>query len=333
MSEINVQENVQINDQNTQPDTQISIRKPKRKKKNKLRVSFGDRVISFITYFVYSIFAFVCVYPFYYIFINSISANDLSDKGKVLFWPMKIHFTNYVNVLKIPDLFNALKVSVARTVVGTLLTVLFAAFLGYMFTKETMWGRKFWYRFVVVTMYFNAGIIPWFITMMNLGLTNNFWGYIWPVVVQPFYIVLCKTFVESTPKELQEAAEIDGAGTLTIFFRVMIPVIKPILATIAIFAAVAQWNSFQDTLLLMTDNKLFTLQFVLYQYINQASSLRGLINNSSGTVDIAASLAKAQTATSVRMTVTVLVVTPIIMVYPIFQRFFVKGIMIGAVKG
>ncbi len=333
MSEINVQENAQINAQNTQPETQIKMQKPKRKKKNKLRVSFGDRVISFITYVVYSIFAFVCVYPFYYIFINSISANDLSDKGKVLFWPMKIHFTNYVNVLKIPDLFNAMKVSVARTVVGTALTVLFAAFLGYMFTKETMWGRKFWYRFVVVTMYFNAGIIPWFITMMNLGLTNNFWGYIWPVVVQPFYIVLCKTFVESTPKELQEAAEIDGAGTLTIFFRIMIPVIKPILATIAIFAAVAQWNSFQDTLLLMTDNKLFTLQFVLYQYINQASSLRGLINNSSGTVDIAASLAKAQTATSVRMTVTVLVVTPIIMVYPIFQRFFVKGIMIGAVKG
>lgn len=303
------------------------------KKKHKLHVSLGDRIISFITYVVYSIFSFVCVYPFYYIFINSISANDLSDKGKVLFWPLKIHFTNYINVLKIPDLFNALQVSVARTVVGTILTVLFAAFLGYMFTKETMWGRKFWYRFVVVTMYFNAGIIPWFITMMNLGLTNNFWGYIWPVVVQPFYIVLCKTFVENTPKELQEAAEIDGAGTLTIFFRIMIPVIKPILATIAIFAAVAQWNSFQDTLLLVTDNKLYTLQFVLYQYINQASSLKGMINNSSGTVDIAASLAKAQTATSVRMTVTILVVTPIILVYPIFQRFFVKGIMIGAVKG
>lgn len=301
--------------------------------KRKLRVSFGDRIISVITYLVYSIFAFLCVYPFYYIFINSISANDLSDKGKVLFWPLNVHFTNYVNVLKIPDLFNALQISVARTVVGTLLTVLFAAFLGYMFSKETMWGRKFWYRFVVITMYFNAGIIPWFITMMNLKLTNNFWGYIWPVVVQPFYIVLCKTFVESIPKELQEAAEIDGAGTLTIFFRVMIPVIKPILATIAIFAAVAQWNSFQDTLLLVTDNKLYTLQFVLYQYINQANSLKGLINNSSGTVDLAASLAKAQTATSVRMTVTILVVTPIILVYPLFQRFFVKGIMIGAVKG
>jgi ABC-type glycerol-3-phosphate transport system permease component len=302
-------------------------------KKHKMHVGILDRLISMITYAVYSTFAFVCVYPFYYIFINSISANNLSERGKVLFWPLEIHFTNYINVLKIPDLFNALKVSIGRTVVGTALTVLFSAFLGYMFTRDTLWGRKFWYRFVVITMYFNAGIIPWFITMMNLRLTNNFWGYIWPVVVQPFYIVLCKTFVESTPKELQEAAEIDGAGTLIIFFKVMIPVIKPILATIAIFAAVAQWNSFQDTLLLVTDNRLYTLQFVLYQYINQANSLRGLINNASGTVDIAASLAKAQTATSIRMTVTVLVVTPIILVYPIFQRFFVRGIMIGAVKG
>lgn len=300
-----------------------------KKRKNKMKVGIVDRIINFITYMVYSFFAFVCVYPFYYIFINSISANNLSEKGKVLFWPKQVHLTNYINVLKIPTLFDALKVSLARTIVGTVLTVLFSAFLGYMFTRETMWGRKFWYRFVVVTMYFNAGIIPWFITMMNLGLTNNFWGYIWPVVVQPFYVVLCKTYVESTPIELQEAAEIDGAGTLTIFFRIMLPVIKPILATIAIFAAVAQWNSFQDTLLLMTDSKLYTLQFVLYQYINQANSLRGMINNASGTVDIAASLARAQTATSIRMTVTIIVVTPIILVYPMFQRFFVKGIMIG----
>lgn len=298
-----------------------------------MKFSIGDRIISVVTYLIYAVFSFLCVYPFYYILINSISANDLSDKGKVLFLPQGIHFSNYANVLKIPDLFNALKVSVERTVIGTVLTVLFAAFLGYMFTRETLWHRKFWYRFVIATMYFNAGIIPWYITMKNLGLTNNFWGYIWPVVVQPFYIVLCKTFVESTPKELQDAAQIDGAGTLRIFFRVMLPIIKPILATIAIFAAVAQWNSFQDTLLLVTDNKLFTLQFVLYQYINQASSLKGLINNASGTVNIAASLAKAQTATSIRMTVTILVVTPIILVYPIFQRFFVKGIMIGAVKG
>ncbi len=302
-------------------------------KRHKMKTSVGDKVISVVTYLVYSLFAFVCVYPFYYIFINTLSANNLSERGKVVFWIKGFHISNYISVLKIPDLFQAMRVSVARTVIGTALTVIIAAFLGYMFTRESLWKRKLWYRFVVATMYFNAGIIPWYLTMRNLHLTNNFWGYIFPVAVTPFYIVLCKTFVEAVPKELQDAAEIDGAGTLKIFFRIMIPVIKPILATIAIFAAVAQWNAFQDTLLLVTDSKLYTLQFTLYQYINQASSLKALVNSSTSSVNLAASLASAQTATSIRMTVTIVVVTPIILIYPIFQRFFVKGIMIGAVKG
>jgi ABC-type glycerol-3-phosphate transport system permease component len=153
------------------------------------------------------------------------------------------------------------------------------------------------------------------------------------MMIQPFYIILCKTFCESIPKELEDAADIDGAGTLTIFFRIMLPVIKPILATIAVFAAVNQWNSFQDTLLLVTDTKLYTLQYVLYQYINQASSLKALVSNSTSATQLAASLAHATTATSIRMTVTIVVVVPVILVYPFFQRFFTKGIMIGAVKG
>lgn len=297
------------------------------------RTSIEDVIINGITYIVYTFFAFVCVYPFYYILINSVSANDMSERGKVLLVPLGFHLKNYAQVMKINGLVSAFKISILRTVIGTLLTVIVAAFLGYMFTKETLWKRKLWYRFVVATMYFNAGIIPWFITMRNLHLTNNFWCYIFPVAVQPFYIVLCKTFVESVPKELEEAALIDGAGTLRIFFSVIIPVIKPIVATVAIFASVAQWNSFQDTLLLVTDPKLYTLQFTLYQYINQASSLKALVNNSSTGAALAASLAHAQTATSIRMTVSVIVVLPIICVYPIFQRYFTKGIMIGAVKG
>ena len=296
--------------------------------------SFTDRLISVITYVVYAIFAFVCIYPFYYIFINSISANNLSERGKVIFYPMEVHFQNYANVAKIPGLMNAAKISVLRTVIGTALTVIVAGFLGYMFTRQTLWKRRFWYRFVVVTMYFNAGIIPWYLTMDKLGMTNNFWGYIFPTIVQPFYIILCKTFCESVPKELQDAAEIDGAGPLRIFFSIMLPVIKPILATIAIFAAVAQWNSFQDTLLLMTNtDKLNTLQYVLFQYINQASSLKALISSTTSANQLAATLARAATATSVRMTVTVVVVLPVMLVYPFFQRFFTKGIMIGAVKG
>lgn len=301
--------------------------------KSHMHRSAGDRMISVITYIVYALFAFVCIYPFYYIFINSISANNLSERGKIILYPMEVHFSNYVTVANIPGLLDAAKISVLRTVIGTALTVIMAAFLGFMFTRQTLWRRRFWYRFVVVTMYFNAGVIPWYLTMKTLGLTNNFWGYIFPTMVQPFYIILCKTYCESVPQALQDAAEIDGAGTLRIFFAIMLPVIKPILATIAIFAAVNQWNSFQDTLLLMKDQKLYTLQFVLFQYINQASSLKALISNTTSSTQLAASLAHAATATSIRMTVTIVVVFPVLLVYPFFQRFFTKGIMIGAVKG
>ena len=302
-------------------------------KTTKMHMSISDRIISVAIYVVYALFAFVCVYPFYYIFINTISNNDLSARGKVLFWPKELHFHNYSEVLKIEGLFQAMKVSVARTIVGTILTVIVAAFLGFMFTRESLWHRKLWFRLVAATMYFNAGIIPWYLTMRNLGLTNNFWGYIFPVAVQPFYIILCKTYVESVPSELQDAAEIDGAGTLMVFFQIIIPVIKPIIATIAVFAAVAQWNSFQDTLLLVTDKKLYTLQFTLYNYLQSADSLASLVNSSATTDSMANLLAHAQTNTSIRMTVTMVVVTPIMLVYPFFQRFFTKGIMVGAVKG
>jgi len=292
-----------------------------------------DKVISVVTYALFALFALICVYPFYYIIINTISANDISARGDIILYPRNIHFQNYVDVFKIPGLWNATRISLERTLLGTFLTVGASAFLGFMFTQEDMWGRKFWYRFTIVTMFFSAGIIPWYLTMRTLHLTNNFLAYILPTIVAPFFIILVKTFVESTPKELQDAASIDGAGLLTLFFRIILPISKPILATVAIFSAVDQWNAFQDTLLLMTDSKLYSLQFILYNYINQASSLSTLVNLQNAGSTAIASLATKQTTTSIRMTVTIIVVAPILLVYPIFQRFFVKGIMIGAVKG
>ncbi|NBD28026.1 carbohydrate ABC transporter permease [Paenibacillus glycinis] len=302
-------------------------------KKARFQVSATDKFISVAIYTLFSLFALLCVYPFYSIIINTISANDISAKGEVVFFPKHIHFQNYVDVFKIPGLGTAALVSLGRTVIGTTLTVGVSAFLGFMFTQEDMWGRKFWYRFTVITMFFNAGIIPWYLTMRSLHLTNNFLAYILPTIVAPFFIILVKTFVESLPKELQQAASIDGAGIMTLFFRIILPISKPILATVAIFAAVDQWNSFQDTLLLVTESKLYSLQFILYNYINQASSLSTMVNLQNAGSTTMASLATKQTTTSIRMTVTIIVVAPILLIYPIFQRFFVKGIMIGAVKG
>ena len=305
----------------------IKVDKRNRIKEDRL----SDRLYDIVNYIMLFLYAFICVYPFYYIFINTISNNKISESGGVIFYPKDVHIQNYVDAFKIPGLGQAALISISRTIIGTVFTVVIATFLGYMFTRETMFKRKLWYRVVVITMYFNAGIIPWYLTMMNLGLTNNFWGYILPSMVSPFYIILTKTYIESTPKEIQEAAECDGAGVLTVFFRIMLPICKPILATVAIFSAVGHWNSFQDTLLLMTEEKYYTLQFILYRYLQSSQSLSSIINATSGSAE--AMLANAQTQTSIRMTVTIIVAVPIILVYPFFQRFFAKGIMIGAVKG
>ncbi len=299
----------------------------------KIKHSPSDILFHVINYTLMLIFTLICLYPFYYLVINTISANDLSASGKINLIPKSIHFENYKQILQLNGLSNAAMISLGKTAFGTILTVLSSAFLGFMFTQEKMWKRKFWYRFVVVTMYFNAGLIPMFITMKNLGLTNNFLVYIIPTIIQPFNIILVKTYIESLPKALQEAAEIDGAGIFKIFYKIMLPACVPISATVAIFSAVNQWNNYQDTLIYITDQKLYSLQYLLYTYINQANSLAAMVKNSSGASLSSTVLATRQTGTSIRMTVSVIVVLPILFIYPIFQRFFVKGIMIGSVKG
>lgn len=305
----------------------------KQKEKTKKSYTTVDIIFNILNYSFFAIFALICIYPFYYLIINTISANNLSANGAINFIPKKLHIQNYINVLKIRGLGTALWISIARTVVGTACTVLASAFLGFMFTQQKLWGRRIWYRFIIITMYFNAGLIPMYVTMMNLHLTNTFWVYIIPAIVQPFNIILVKTYVESIPSSLQEAAEIDGASIITVFRKIILPTSTPILATIAIFAAVGQWNSFYDTLIYITDQKLYSLQYLLYTYINQANSLAALIKNSVGSAANVMALATKQTPTSVRMTVTVIVVLPILFIYPMFQRYFVKGIMIGSVKG
>ena len=299
----------------------------------KIKTSKGDRTFQVINILIFAIFAIICAYPFYYLIINSISANDLSASGKVNFLPHGFQLENYVKVFQLNGLGTAAMVSLGRTVIGTICTVLASVYLGFMFTQQRMWHRKLWYRFMVITMYFNAGLLPMYMTMKTLHLTNSFWVYIIPAIVQPFNIIMAKTYVESIPPALQEAAEIDGAGTMTVFAKVILPTCKPIMATIAIWSAVGQWNSFQDTLIYITDQKLYSLQYLLYTYLNQASSLATMVQQSGGNVSAVANLATQQTPTSIRMTISVIVVLPILFVYPIFQKSFVKGIMIGSEKG
>ncbi|MBP3655075.1 MAG: carbohydrate ABC transporter permease [Clostridia bacterium] len=304
----------------------------KRIKKRRQKLSKGDIAFNIVNYTVFLLITLACIFPFYYLFINTISSNELVRLGRIQLYPRDLHLENYVQVLKIDGIMDALLVSVARTVLGTLWTVAGCAFLGYLVTKQEMWLRKVWYRLIVITMYFSAGLIPWYMNLRNLGFLDNFWVYVIPGLVSPYNVILVKTFIEGLPASLEESAELDGAGYIRIFVSVIMPLITPILATLCIFCAVGQWNSFTDTMMLMPSGNYYTLQFLLYKYQHEAQSLAALVRTTQD-ANAMANLATKQTSLSVQMTVAMVVTFPILLVYPYFQRHFVKGIMIGAVKG
>ncbi len=303
-----------------------------KKVQNRRKLTGGDVAFNIVNYTVFILITLACVFPFYYLFINTISDNEMVRLGKIQLFPQGIHFENYVQVIKIPGIMDALFVSVARTVLGTIWTVGGCAFLGYLVTKQEMWLRKVWYRLIIITMYFSAGLIPWYMNLRMLGFLDNFWVYVIPGLVSPYNVILVKTFIEGLPPSLEESATLDGAGYTRVFLSIIMPLITPILATLCIFSAVGQWNSFTDTMMLMPSGKNYTLQFLLYKYQNEASSLAALVRNTQDSSALA-NVATKQTALSVRMTVAMVVTLPILCVYPFFQRYFVKGIMIGAVKG
>ena len=300
--------------------------------KKKYRTRPGDMLFNLINYLIFILFTVACIFPFYYLFINTISDNDLVVKGVINFIPRGLHLDNYKSLLNVSDLSNAFLVSVGRTLLGTAFMVAASAFVGYLVTKQEMWGRKFWYRFLIITMYFNAGLIPWFLNMQMLGLTNTFWAYIIPGIVAPYNIILVKTYIESIPAELEESAQIDGATHMVIFRKIIWPLSKPILATIAIFGAVGHWNSFTDSLILMQSAPtLYILQHRLYIYLNTASNLSALMESGGQVSD--AVLKSALSAKVIKYTISMVTVIPILVVYPFMQRYFEKGIMLGAVKG
>lgn len=302
----------------------------------------GDWVFDIAVIVFFCVFTFICIFPFYYLLINTVSDNDLVTSGRVNFFPMLkneagqavfgMQISNYVALRNVQDLGSSVLVTVARTVLGTALMVITSAWAGYLVTKRKMWKRSFWYRFLVVTMYFNAGLVPWYMNMLMMGLTDNFLAYIIPGLVAPYNIILVKTYIESIPASLEESAVIDGASTVKVWLRIILPLSVPILATIAIFGAVGNWNSFQDSLLLMNNRPdLYTLQHRLYIYLNSSSNL-GAMMSQGGTISEQAAQSMLNQRV-IQYTVSMVSIIPILLVYPFMQRYFVKGIMLGAVKG
>lgn len=303
-----------------------------KKHKRMYRLKPGDIVFNILNYAFFILFTITCIFPFYYLFINTISDNTMVQQGLINFIPHGINIDNYKALTGVGDLGYAFVVSVTRTIFGTVLMVVASAFVGYLVTKQEMWHRSLWYRAIVITMYFNAGLIATYLNLVMLGLTNHYMVYIIPGIVAPYNIILVKTYIESIPAELEESAFIDGASYMQVFTKIVWPLSKPILATIAIFGAVGHWNSFQDSLILMSDSKLFTLQHRLYIYLNQSSNLGTLMDGADSSTAKNA-MEQAMNSKVIKYTISMVSVIPILCVYPFMQRYFEKGIMLGAVKG
>ena len=282
-----------------------------------------------INYVVFGLFALICIYPFYYILICTFSNTQAVSNGDVLLWPVGFNWMNYREVLELQYVGRNLFNSVARVVIGTTLSLFCTSFLGYAMSRRELWHRKIWYRMITITMYLSAGMIPTYLHIKSLGLGDNFWVYILPGLISPYNLMLFKTYVESIPSSLEETDQIDGAGYITRYLRVVMPLSKPILATLMIFTAVGHWNSFMDSILYIRDLKLYTMSARLRMVLNEAAQLANEIK--AGTADDGAYL--QITPMSVRFTIAAITTIPVLCIYPFFQKYFTGGIMIGAVKG
>lgn len=295
-----------------------------------MKTKISDILFHSINYLVFGLFAIICIYPFYYIFIYTISDTQIAAKGGIYLFPRGITLANYSLVLLNKGIMNAAFISFSRTIIGTTLTLFCCSFFGYVVSKKELPFRKIIYRFIIVTMYLNSGLIPYYLVVRKLGLLNNFLIYVLPGAVNAFFLILVKTYIESLPPSLEESAKIDGASYLTIFWKIIFPLSKPVLATVAVFCAVNQWNSFSDNLIFVSKNSLKTLQLMLYQVLNSVTQ----VSQNVTTADLERMHSIVQpTPTTIRMTITMVATLPILLLYPLLQRYFVKGIMMGAVKG
>lgn len=293
-------------------------------KKNTDKSGTVFTIINTVILFVSSI---IYLYPFYYIFIYSISNPTKAQSGVTLF-PRGFTLDTYLRVFLLNGLYNATIISILRTVIGTVITVFCCSLFAYFMTIEKYPFRKYLYRFIVITMYFNAGLIPWYVLMKFLHFNDSFLLYILPSAMNAFFVILIKTFIEQLPKSLEESAKLDGAGYLTIFFKIIFPISTAIIATIAVFAAVNQWNTWFDNYLLVNNRRLYVLQYLLYNLLEESSNIARSTNELNR-----GELATKMTPESIKMTITMVVTLPILFVYPFAQRYFTKGIIMGAIKG
>jgi len=295
-----------------------------------LRETIVEKMVANIVIYGFLLILFaVTFFPFWHIFVLSLNDASVPTYGQLMLWPSDFSLESYRTVLQDQEILNSIVVTVARTVIGVPLTLACVSMVAYALSKRELVGWRGINLYFVFTMYFSGGLIPTYMVVRSLNLIDSFWVFIFPGIMSVFWMILVRTYMEGLPKEMEEAAEIEGANDIRIFLNVIIPVCTPVLASITLFSAISHWNAWYDSYIYTYKPALKTLSAVLVKILNQFQT--------NDMLNAAQQLANEQrkmpvSSESIRMTVTMVATLPIIIVYPLLQKYFLKGMLIGAVK-
>ncbi|MEK0317474.1 carbohydrate ABC transporter permease [Cohnella sp. 56] len=286
---------------------------------------FGSRLFDSINIAAMLLLVFVTFYPLYYIFVVSVSGGSAVMRGDVSFYPIDFNLNTYSLVFQDPSIWRAYLNTIVYTVVGTLINLFCTALCAYPLSKRDFYGRGFFTLMIVVTMFFSGGLIPSYLLVQKLGMMNTMWAIVIPGAISVWNMIVMRTFFQGIPNELYESAGMDGASELTSLIRITLPLSKPIMATMAMFYAVGHWNSFFSAMIYLNEKAKFPLQIILRNMV-----VMGEMSNQSQEISGAYA---AVTATNIKYAVIIIAVLPILLVYPFIQKYFVKGVMVGSLKG
>lgn len=302
-----------------------------KKKHSSIRVSAKDRAFDFFLFLVLTLLALLTLYPFWNVFVLAI--NDPLDtlRGGVYFWPRAFTLNNLKQILQMSNLLRAFTNSVLRTVIGSVVSVVCITMFAYTLSRRKFVLRGLLQKMVVISMYVSGGLIPYYFVIRWMGLINSFLVYIIPFMLNAFYVLIARTFIDELPDSLVESAQIDGANDFLIYVKIVLPLSLPILATLVLFTAVDQWNSWYDTYIYTSGTDLTTLQYELVKVLSKSTS--SISNYRDVQSKLSTGAAITSTPQSIRMAITVITTIPILCVYPFVQRYFIQGMTLGAVKG
>lgn len=285
--------------------------------------TIGDLFLTVIMVLI----CFVCLYPVWYTII--ISFNDSTDamRGGIYWFPRKFSIESYRTVFQDSTIMRAFLITILRTLIGTVTSVFFTAMVGYAFSKKHIMGNKFYMILGTITMFFNGGLIPTFIILKRLGLYDNFFVYILPSLFNFYNMIIFMTYFREMSPALEESAKLDGCNDLTIFTRIILPLSMPVVATIALFNGVGHWNDYFTGVMYINKAVLQPIQTYLYRIVASASASKSVVSMPAGFT------AQQVSSTSVRLATMVVTTFPIMCIYPFLQKYFVKGFMVGSIKG